>query len=186
MSRSLYMMIGLPGSGKSTTVDKFIDDYVGAFIVVSTDAQIESWAKNEGKTYDQCFAKFIGPATTLMKKKVEQAIEDGLDIIWDQTNLTVKSRASKLKMFIGYGYEKCAVEIYAPARPELDRRLANRPGKTIPKHILDNMIDNYVSPTLSEGFDDIFYFDYGLLITKESEIKECKERYAKSSNNPKN
>jgi hypothetical protein len=39
----------------------------------------------------------------------------------------------------------------------LDVRLSGRPGKHIPKTVIDSMIDNWEEPTLEEGFKEIWY-----------------------------
>jgi tRNA uridine 5-carbamoylmethylation protein Kti12 len=44
-----------------------------------------------------------------------------------------------------------------PNEIELARRLASRPGKNIPDHVIRDMIDNYEAPTREEGFTEIRY-----------------------------
>jgi predicted kinase len=54
-------------------------------------------------------------------------------------------------------YHHIAVVFKTPPREELDRRLANRPGKEIPKHVLASMIKNFEIPTEEEGFKEIWF-----------------------------
>ena len=42
-----------------------------------------------------------------------------------------------------------------PKNDVLAERLNSRPGKTIPGHVMNNMMDNIEMPTLQEGFDSI-------------------------------
>jgi gluconate kinase len=44
-----------------------------------------------------------------------------------------------------------------PAWPELKRRLASRPGKTIPRKVVKSMIHNFEQPSEEEGFTEIWY-----------------------------
>ena len=85
---------------------------------------------------------------------LRQAITDGADIVWDQTNLVPKSRANKLAQ-IPKNYRKVAVYFTTPDTKELDRRLANRPGKTIPAHVITSMVSQLQPPTAAEGFDEV-------------------------------
>ena len=48
-----YILIGLPGSGKSTWIrnNQTKDD----FVVISSDDEIEKYAKSQSKTYSEVF-----------------------------------------------------------------------------------------------------------------------------------
>jgi len=54
-------------------------------------------------------------------------------------------------------YEHIAVVFRTPEPAELARRLASRPGKHIPKNVIDSMIYNWDEPTEDEGFTEIWY-----------------------------
>ena len=75
-------------------------------------------------------------------------------MIWDQTNITAKTRMKKLAKVPSF-YEKIAVYFNTPPEAELQRRLANRPGKTIPANIVMGMVSQLEMPTADEGFDRI-------------------------------
>jgi predicted kinase len=148
---TVYLLIGVPGSGKSTWLSK--QDLSNA-VVLSTDNYVEHFAKLNNKTYTEIFKSVIGEATRLMHEDLRQAIRDRKDIYWDQTNLTAKTRAGKLAQIPGT-YEKVAVYFPTPSDAELARRLAARPGKTIPANVVLGMKSQLEPPTLAEGFDDI-------------------------------
>ena len=44
-----------------------------------------------------------------------------------------------------------------PNRDELDVRLSGRPGKHIPKQVVDSMIEKWEEPTEEEGFKEIWH-----------------------------
>ena len=144
------MMIGVPASGKSTWVEK----NKGNALVISTDNLIEMYAAKNSKTYNEVFKDQIKLATKLAIEHAEAAFATGQDVIWDQTNVTRKSRSSKLAMVPDY-YEKIAVVFTIPDRQELQRRLANRPGKIIPQNIVMAMASSLEQPGVDEGFDKI-------------------------------
>jgi len=149
---NLYMLIGVPGSGKST----FVDAQDHNFVHISSDYYVEKFAKKMGKTYNEVFSLTVKRATRLMMRAVRRAQENGQDIIWDQTNTTAKSRAKKLAMLPEYN--KVAFYFKTPPADILAARLANRPGKEIPDRVMKSMIQHLKQPTLDEGFTKIQAF----------------------------
>jgi predicted kinase len=147
-----YQMVGVPGSGKST----WIKDQIWALglSVVSTDNFVEAYALEQGKTYNEVFKDYMPVAVRLMANQALICKANGLDVIWDQTSTTVKSRKKKFNMLPDY--EHIAVVFPTPERDELDVRLSGRPGKHIPKTVVDSMIDGFEMPTLEEGFTEIW------------------------------
>jgi predicted kinase len=148
-----YQLVGVPGSGKSTWAE--FQDWALTCARVSTDKWVEIYAKEVGRTYSEVFDAFMPTAVDLMAKEVAAAREMKRDIIWDQTSTTVKSRARKFNMLPNY--EHIAVVFKTPDEEELSRRLASRPGKNIPAHVMRSMIDNFEMPTEEEGFKEIWF-----------------------------
>ena len=148
-----YQLIGVPGSGKSTWVDK--QAWAFSCAKVSTDKWVEIYAKEVGRTYSDVFADFMPTAVELMAKEVVAAREMNRDIIWDQTSTTVVSRAKKFRMLPDY--EHIAVVFKTPEQDELMRRLKSRPGKVIPKRVIETMIESWEDPTEEEGFTQIWF-----------------------------
>jgi predicted kinase len=159
------MLVGVPGSGKSTFVDSQIDneaDRDESIFIASTDNLIEYYAKSSWRTYNEVFKERIKEAELAMYRDVMDAVAAGRNIIWDQTNLTRKTRAKKLVLIPDF-YEKIAVVFPTPDEAELKRRLDSRPGKTIPAHIVKSMIDTMERPEKDEGFDTIMDFEDHML-----------------------
>jgi predicted kinase len=149
-----YVLVGVPGSGKSTWYDNNRES-LGDAVYVSTDYFVEQYAKSCGSTYSEVFDAYMPVAVNLMVQQVVKARASNLDIVWDQTNTTIKSRKRKFNMLPDYDH--IAVVFAIPEKAELDRRLANRPGKTIPAHVITGMINNFQMPTVAEGFKEIRY-----------------------------
>lgn len=148
-----YQLIGVPGSGKSTWVNS--QNWALTCAQVSTDKWVEIYAKEVGKTYSQVFTDFMPTAVDLMAKEVVAAREADRDIIWDQTSVSVKSRKRKFQMLPDYYH--IAVVFKTPEHEELMRRLASRPGKDIPDHVITSMIASFEMPTEEEGFKEIWF-----------------------------
>jgi predicted kinase len=149
---TVYVLVGVPGSGKSTWIRNQI--WALGLTVVSTDAFVEQEAHRQGKTYNEVFEDYMPTAVGLMADQVVAAREAGHDIVWDQTSTTVTSRRKKFAMLPNY--RAVAVVFPTPKADELAMRLASRPGKIIPDHVVSNMIDQFQQPTLEEGFDEIW------------------------------
>jgi gluconate kinase len=107
-----------------------------------------------GKTYSEVFDDVMPRAVRLMMQAVRRAQGQGKNVIWDQTSTTVPSRARKFRALPEY--EHIAVVFTTPSRDELDVRLAGRPGKHIPKRVIDSMIDHFEMPSEEEGFTEIW------------------------------
>ena len=147
----LYMLIGVPGSGKSTWIGE--QYWASDCVLVSTDKLIDLEAGRQGKTYNDVFKDYISEATRLMNEDIQAAVEAGRDIIWDQTNTSRKSRKTKLAQVPGY--HKIAIVFDTPDEDEWQRRLDSRPGKSIPRAVLKAMADGLQLPTEDE-FDEIW------------------------------
>jgi predicted kinase len=147
-----YQLIGVPGAGKSTWIKN--QDWAKDIPVVSTDNFVEAYAKEQGKTYNEVFDEYMPIAVKLMANQAKICEANGLDVIWDQTSTTRISRTRKFNTLPGY--EHIAVVFPTPDKDELARRLNSRPGKNIPKKVMDSMIANFEMPTEEEGFKEIW------------------------------
>jgi len=147
----VYMLIGVPGSGKSTWINS--QDWSKDCVLVSTDKLIELEAGRQGKTYNEVFKDYIDTATKLMNDDVRDAVSAGKDIIWDQTNTSRKSRKAKLAM--APGYYKIAVVFATPEAKEWQRRINSRPGKMISEGVLTAMASGLQRPEVGE-FDEVW------------------------------
>lgn len=155
MTQKLYVLVGVPGSGKSTWIQN--QKWAADIPVVSTDRFVQEHADNVGKTYSEVFQDYMPVAVRLMANQVLICQANKLDIIWDQTSTSVATRAKKIRMLPEY--YKIAVVFRTPPKDELERRLASRPGKTIPQAVVEQMAFDLEMepPTEAEGFSEIWY-----------------------------
>jgi predicted kinase len=153
------MLVGIPTSGKSTYVEKLKKlDYWKDAVVLSTDSYIEKEAKRMGLTYNQVFDDVIDNATRELELQLIMAKDKGKNLIYDQTNLTIKSRRKKLSKLPSY-YRRGVIYFEVSLEEALKRNKA-REGKFIPESILKRMYHQFEVPTISEGFD---YVEVGTL-----------------------
>jgi predicted kinase len=164
-----YVMVGLPATGKSTLVNRVIrdmGDHGDGVFVYSTDNLLEAWAADDGKTYNEVFNDLISLATNTMNRELDDVVRSKRSIVWDQTNLGAKKRAKIINRMRQANYRVECECILLPAGDsqweDWRHRMASRPGKTIPDHVIESMMDSFVRPTVEEGFDAVRCYDmYG-------------------------
>lgn len=149
------MLAGAPCSGKSYYSNNFYEP--AGWVRLSTDEYIETRAREEGKSYSEVFDQYIKPAQAEMERRLQEAIRNNNDIIWDQTNLSKYSRIKKLNK-IPEHYTKTIVYLYTDDVGFLlfrnDRR-AVEDGKFIPRAVIKRMLATQELPTLDEGWDSL-------------------------------
>ena len=166
------ILIGLPACGKTTYVYKMYKDK--HTFIYSTDDILEKIALEQNKSYDDVWADNFKNAQKQANEDLEKAINNKMDIVWDQTNLTKKKRSYIIERMQKSGYQIRGVHFIKPEENsehyvEWRTRLDNRPGKTIPNHILNSMYETYQEPQIEEGFEvlqgqdmnGLVYIDYG-------------------------
>ncbi len=150
---NLYMLVGEPGCGKSYWTERNAAKLDA--VVISSDIILYEHMERDNISYQEAFEEYMGDSMKEMKIRAREAINQGKNIIWDQTNTTVKSRSRKLKQFDGY--HKTAV-FFNIDPYVVDERLALREaetGKHIPDFVMKNFRKIFVSPSKEEGFDKI-------------------------------
>ena len=155
------MLIGLPGSGKSTFIDqlrnKLVTDFDSYFVIASTDKLIDIEAQKQGITYSAVFDTLNHKVLAMqMKSEIHEAIASEKSIIHDQTNLSVKSRSAKLSSVPGT-YIKIALNFNVDDKI-LAERMTKREkstGKIIHPYVMKSMVASYFPPSKNEGFSKI-------------------------------
>lgn len=148
----LYVLVGVPGSGKTTWIGHQSFDWDDT-VVISTDNYVEQYARSIGKTYSEVFQEYMPTAVEKMAQAVVDAFKNNKVVIWDQTSTSVSTRAKKLRMTPAH-YTKIAVVFKTP-RTDIHSKFLNRPGKEIPPEVIQDMITKFEYPTTDEGFDRI-------------------------------
>ena len=154
-SPSITILVGLPASGKSTYVKKYLESYPDV-IIASSDDVIQEYADANGMNYTEAWNAYKDDADKIFKENLQNAIDEKKTVIVDRTNLTAKARR-RLLANVPKTYNKYAVVFSVPDE-ELNIRLVRRAeetGKHIPAYALENMRDIYEPPSEEEGFTSI-------------------------------
>lgn len=142
--RYLYMMVGLPGSGKSTWIRDHIHD---DDVIISRDT-IRFCLVSEQEEYfskeDKVFNLFI--------KQIQEAIDDvSWDIYVDATHLNEKAR-NKVLDRLDISDDVAIIPVYFDICPEVAlKRNAQREGRArVPDSVILNMYGSLTPPSFKE------------------------------------
>ena len=150
----LVMLVGLPGSGKSTAAVRLaeaIRSQGRAVDIVGTDAYLEAEARRRGLSYAKVFAEDYDAAKRRMREQAREAIRQRRSVIWDQTNLTMKARNLRLRLF-PEEYLRIAAVMPTPDHKAWEHNLSRPPGRAVPRDVFDRMRAEFQRPSMEEGF----------------------------------
>ena len=148
----IIFLIGPPASGKSTWTKAHLAVTDTPTVVLSTDDQVEAYAKANGLTYSQAMAKvdFQGFERN-MAGSLRVAVAEHKDIIVDRTNMRTRARRRWMsevpRHYVRVGIEFVVEPEVLYAR--LKRRL-HETGKDVPRNIVRGMIETYQPPSYEE------------------------------------
>ena len=150
-----FTLIGVPASGKSTW--RINQNF--PHVVVSTDEYIEQLVTETGKTHNVLFTEpgVLDRALERMNQLVEDARTNNTTVVWDQTNLTRKSRKKVFRQLPDH--EHVAVVFDIPDNHLLKSRIESRKGKYIPDDVIEGMKTRYSVPGDDEPFETILFID---------------------------
>lgn len=147
MKPTLYILCGVPGSGKSTWAYKFINDQYKDIKYVSRDS-IRFHMLKDGEGYfsheKEVFKEFV--------ENIVQNLNNGNDVIADATHLNRASRAKLLRAITmnSVDFDTICVCLMVPKSVCL-RQNAQRSGRArVPDEDLVEMYHRFEKPTLYE------------------------------------
>ncbi len=157
---NLYLMCGCPGAGKSTFLKNKVKKDEN-LVIVSRDKIRFSIVKPNEEYFsheDEVLKEFW--------KQINTALAENKDVLVDQTSLTPKSRKYLLDHVTGYTYANI-IWINEDLKTCLERNEKRKGTRSyVPRGTIRRMYFQFVEPSLSEGFDYIFYYN-----SKEDQIK---------------
>lgn len=151
----IYVLCGLPASGKSTWRSKHIAEQQTKPAVISLDDAVDAYAATSGLSYHDSYMEIVTPALqNALMDQLSAALEKGDDVIVDRTNLTPQYRGEILSRVPDI-YTKVGIWFPLTVEQCMERvRLrAAMTGKHIPEEVLTKMHLSATQPTTTEGFD---------------------------------
>src|SRR3954465_10452330 len=92
MMPSVYVLMGLAGSGKTTARNRFVGEREGAAHAVARDDVGQNIASLHGITYAEAWRTFSKIIDKEFRRRLTEAFTLGKDVVVDNTNLTAKAR----------------------------------------------------------------------------------------------
>lgn len=148
----LTLLCGLSASGKSQHTSIVANNRNSECIILSTDAiranicgSMEDQSKNKEvfQTFHSLIAKYL---------------KNGIDVVAEATNITMKSRRSILNVIKGIDCEKVCVVIVKPiGECKLDDSLREHP---VSEYVIDKQARKFQIPFREEGWDKIEFIDH--------------------------
>lgn len=153
MKKHLYLMIGVPGSGKSTYVKNILKD---GDIYISRDEIRYSLLTEE----DDYFAKENEVIKTFIDNIDKSLVNEEYcgDVYADATHLSSKSRAQVLNKL--KNKDKVSV-IYLdiPLNIILERNAQRKGRALVPENVVRRMYNSIILPTKAEGIEELIIID---------------------------
>lgn len=148
---TLYITVGLPGSGKSTYVKNFIKNKDIEYL--SSDSLRAVYGKSEE---DQTVTPLVFGH---IKRKVDEFLKDGKNVLVDATSVNRKERSDYINTAKKYGAKVVAIVFKMDRQGLIDRnkKRGEQGGRVVPDWVIDKMLAKFEEPSYSEGIDVIIY-----------------------------
>lgn len=141
----LILLVGPPGSGKTTYAHKYIEEHPGIVHLSSDSIRKELHG-------DESIQDNPGEVFAIMQKRAIEGLAFGYDVIYDATNMTRKDRAGIIAVCPKFAKIECHV-IFAPIEICIERDAARK--RTVGKEVIDRMLKRFQAPYYDEGIDEI-------------------------------
>lgn len=165
MMTKLFLMIGLPASGKSTLAEQ---------ISKSEDAEIVSSDNIRKELYgDENIQGDNNKVFRILQERIINGLKNNKNMIYDATNISYKTRIAFLQRLNKLEVEKIAIMVATPYEDCLIRN--SQRERKVPEEVIKRMYNNFYVPQYFEGFDDIqikYTNDYMFFFSDLEDIKQ--------------
>ena len=148
---TLYITVGLPGSGKSTYAKEFVKGKDIEYL--SSDELRAVYGKGED---DQTVTPIVFGH---IKRKVDEFLKDGKNVLVDATSVNRKERSDYINTAKKYGAKVVALVFKMDRQGLIDRnkKRGEQGGRIVPDWVIDKMLAKYEEPSFAEGIDVTIY-----------------------------
>ena len=150
MSPKFIMLVGIPGSGKST--------YAAHLVLVTNGIHLSSDGIRAELYGDEAIQGNPSEVFKIMHERTLQALTDGYDVIYDATNITRKDRASIISKLPIHVEIDCYI---MPTPVDICIERDSKRDRSVGKAVIDRMYNRFQFPMYAEGFDSIRLVERG-------------------------
>lgn len=152
MKQVVIMMVGVPGSGKSTKIQDFVKLY---------DAKVFASDAIRAELYgDESIQGDPKEVFRVLEERLFEALAAGENVIYDATNIKWKNRKAFVDKVRKTCDALCFLAIMATAPDVCKSRNAGR-ERQVPVGVIDRMVKNFEVPVPAEGWDGINIYRSG-------------------------
>uniref|UniRef100_A0AAR2LBQ2 Uncharacterized protein n=1 Tax=Pygocentrus nattereri TaxID=42514 RepID=A0AAR2LBQ2_PYGNA len=159
----MLMMVGLPGSGKTTWSSKYSEQHPEKkYNILGTNAIMEKMkvmGLRRQRNYAGRWDVLIQQATQCLNRLIQIAARKKRNYILDQTNVYGSAQRRKMRPF--EGFQRKAIVI-CPTDEDLKERTLKRTdeeGKDVPDHAVLEMKANFVLPEAGDFLDEVIFIE---------------------------
>ncbi|XP_028397834.1 heterogeneous nuclear ribonucleoprotein U-like [Dendronephthya gigantea] len=159
----VLMMVGLPSSGKTTWLDKYVKDHPEKkYNILGTNdilVKMKVMGLGRKRNYHGRWDALIKQATGILNEMLKVAKHKNRNYILDQTNVYPNARRRKMGNF--QGYHRIAVVMVNENSVLMQRNseVVRRDGKVVPESAFMEMKSNFTLPVQGESFDEVWYVE---------------------------
>ena len=145
---TLMLLCGIPGAGKTTYANKLLKDkyYKDNTIHLSSDSIRKELYGDEATQGDPI------EVFSLMQQRAVEALNNGMNVIYDSTAVTRKDRAGIIAVCPKFAKIECHI-IWASIETCIERDATRE--RTVGKEVIDRMLKRFQAPYYDEGIDEI-------------------------------
>ena len=141
---TVYTMVGIPGSGKTTWAMNFLEENPNC-VYISSD-QIRKTMYGSEDVLGDARAVF-GEAD----RQLREAISQGKNVVYDATNISKRAR----KEILQYNAKHIAICMDTPR--DVCLKFNKLRHRKVPEEVIYSMDRHFVEPTESEGYSEIIH-----------------------------
>lgn len=142
---TLILLVGPPGSGKSTYAEKYIVEHSNTIHLSSDKIRSELWG-NEATQGDN------HEVFSLMQSRAIDSLNNGQSVVYDSTSMTRKDRSYIISLCPKFVKIEVHI-IWAPIEMCITRDAVRE--RTVGKDVIDRMLKRFQAPYYDEGIDEI-------------------------------
>lgn len=142
---TLILTVGPPGCGKTTYAQEYIKEHIDTIWISSDKIREELWG-NEAIQGDN------NKVFSLMQSRTIEALNNGMSVIYDCTNMTRKDRFYIISICPKFVKIEAHI-IWLPIETCIERDATRE--RTVGKEVIDRMLKRFQTPYYDEGIDEI-------------------------------